>query len=42
MLIESTKADLEEVRHDQNVLLEQNDRLFEDVRALRAYIEASL
>ncbi|KAI3091997.1 hypothetical protein CBS147333_10276 [Penicillium roqueforti] len=40
-LIESTKADLEEVKHDQNVLREQNDRLHEEVRALRAQIEAS-
>ncbi|KAJ5139212.1 uncharacterized protein N7515_004060 [Penicillium bovifimosum] len=29
-LIESTKADLEEVKHDQNVLREQNDRLHEE------------
>jgi hypothetical protein len=40
-LIESTKADLEEVKHDQNVLREQNDKLHEEVRALRAQIEAS-
>jgi hypothetical protein len=40
-LIESTKADLEEVKHDQNVLREQNDRLHEEVRALRAQIEAN-
>ncbi|CDM32767.1 Probable transposable element [Penicillium roqueforti FM164] len=40
-LIESTKADLEEVKHDQNVLREQNDRLHEEVRALRAQIETS-
>ncbi|CRL28128.1 Zinc finger, CCHC-type [Penicillium camemberti] len=29
-LIESTKADLEEVKHDQNILQEQNDRLHEE------------
>lgn len=40
-LIESTKADLEEVKHDQNVLREQNEKLHEEVRALRAQIEAS-
>lgn len=40
-LIESTKANLEEVKHDQNVLREQNDRLHEEVRALRAQIETS-
>ncbi|KAJ5970196.1 uncharacterized protein N7479_000114 [Penicillium vulpinum] len=34
-LIESAKADLEEVKHDQNVLREQNDRLHEEVKALR-------
>jgi hypothetical protein len=40
-LIQSTKADLDEVKHDQNVLREQNDRLHEEVRALRAQIEAN-
>ena len=40
-LIESTKADLEEVKHDQNVLREQNDKLHEEVKALRAQIEAN-
>ena len=39
-LIESTQADLEEVKHDQNVLRDQNDRLYKEVRALRAQIEA--
>jgi hypothetical protein len=38
-LIESTKAEVEEVRHDQNVLRDQNDKLHEEVRALRAQIE---
>jgi peptidoglycan hydrolase CwlO-like protein len=40
-LIESTKADLEEVKHDQNVLREQNEKLHEEVRALRTQIETS-
>ena len=40
-LIESTKADLEEVKHDQNILQEQNDRLHEEVRALKAQIKTS-
>ena len=38
-LIESTKAEIEEVRHDQNVLRDQNDKLHEEVRAMRAQIE---
>ena len=38
-LIESTKSELEEVKHDQNVLREQNEKLYEEVRALRAQIE---
>jgi hypothetical protein len=40
-LIESTKTEIEEVKHDQNVLREQNDRLHEEVKALRAQIEAN-
>jgi Spy/CpxP family protein refolding chaperone len=40
-LIESTKTELEEVKHDQNVLREQNEKLHEEVRALRAQIETS-
>ncbi|KAJ9482385.1 hypothetical protein PENNAL_c0153G11586 [Penicillium nalgiovense] len=40
-LIKSTKADLEEVKHKQNVLREHNDRLHEEVRALGAQIETS-
>jgi hypothetical protein len=40
-LIESTKAEIEEVKHDQNVLREQNDRLHEEVKALRAQIEVN-
>jgi hypothetical protein len=33
-LIESTKSKLEEVKHDQNVLREQNEKLHEEVIAL--------
>lgn len=40
-LIESTKTEIQEVRHDQNVLQEQNEKLHEEVRALRAQIEAA-
>ena len=40
-LIESTKAEIEEVKHDQNVLRDQNEKLHEEVRALRAQIEAA-
>ena len=40
-LIESTKAELEEVKHDQNVLQEQNEKLHEEVKALRAQIETA-
>ncbi|KAJ5346168.1 hypothetical protein N7452_004172 [Penicillium brevicompactum] len=39
-LIESTKAEIEEVRHDQNVLRDQNEKLHEEIRAMRAQIEA--
>ena len=39
-LIQSTKNELLEVRHDQNVLHTQNEKLHEEVRALRAQIEA--
>jgi hypothetical protein len=39
-LIESTKAEIEEVKHDQNVLRDQNEKLHEEVRAIRAQIEA--
>ncbi|KAG2000895.1 hypothetical protein GB937_010718 [Aspergillus fischeri] len=35
-LIESTKAELQEVKHNQNVLYEQNQKLHEEVKALRA------
>jgi hypothetical protein len=33
-LIESTEAELQEVKHDQNVLRDQNENLHEEVRAL--------
>lgn len=40
-LIESTKSELEEVKHDQNVLREQNEKLHEEVIALRTQIETA-
>ncbi|CEJ62844.1 hypothetical protein PMG11_11329 [Penicillium brasilianum] len=39
-LIESTKTELLEVKHDQNFIREQNEKLHEEIRALRAQIEA--
>lgn len=39
-LIECTRGEIQEVKHDQNVLQEQNEKLHEEVRALRAQIEA--
>lgn len=39
-LIQSTKDELLEVKHDQNVLQTQNEKLHEEVRALRAQIDA--
>jgi hypothetical protein len=39
-LIESSKAELLEVKHDQNVIKAQNEKLHEEVCALRAQIEA--
>ena len=39
-LIQSTKNELLEVKHDQNVLHTQNEKLHEEVRALRAQIDA--
>ena len=38
-LIESTKVEIEEVKRHQNVLRDQNDKLHEEVRAMRAQIE---
>ncbi|OGE46890.1 hypothetical protein PENARI_c093G11063, partial [Penicillium arizonense] len=39
-LIQSTKDELFEVKHDQNILQTQNEKLHEEVRALRAQIDA--
>ena len=39
-LIQSTKDELLEVKHDQNVLQTQNEKLYKEVRALRAQIDA--
>ena len=39
-LIESTQSELQEVKHNQNVLQEQNEKLQEEVRALRTQLEA--
>ncbi|OQE66334.1 hypothetical protein PENNAL_c0190G00760 [Penicillium nalgiovense] len=38
-LIESTKAEVQEVNHDQNVLRDQSEKLHEEVKALRTQIE---
>jgi type II secretory pathway component PulC len=35
-LIESTEAEIQEVKHDHIVLQEQNEKLHEEVKALRA------
>ncbi|KAF7136975.1 hypothetical protein CNMCM5793_006679 [Aspergillus hiratsukae] len=40
-LIEATKTEIEEVKHDQNILRDQNEKLHEEVRALRAQLEAT-
>lgn len=40
-LIESTKAELQEVKHDQNVFHEQNQKLHEEVKALSAQLDTS-
>jgi hypothetical protein len=39
-VIESTKAEILEVKHDQNVLRDQNEKLHDEIRALREQIEA--
>lgn len=39
-LIESTKAELQEIEHNQNVLHRQNQKLQEEVKALRAQLES--
>jgi hypothetical protein len=41
ILIEATKTEIEEVKHDQNILRDQNEKLHEEVRALRAQLEAN-
>ncbi|THC87583.1 hypothetical protein EYZ11_012972 [Aspergillus tanneri] len=38
-LIESTKAEILEVKHDQNILLDQNGKLHDKIRTLRERIE---
>jgi hypothetical protein len=38
-VIESTKAEILEVKHDQDVLRDQNEKLHEEIRALRERIE---
>lgn len=40
-VIELTKAEIEEVKRDQNVLRHQNEKLHEEVRAPRAQMEAT-
>lgn len=39
-LIESTHNEIQEVKHNQNVLQDQNEKLHEEVQALQARIEA--
>ena len=39
-LIESTQNEIQEVKHNQNVLRDQNEKLHEEVRALQTRIEA--
>lgn len=39
-LIESTQNEIQEVKHNQNVLQDQNEKLHEEVRALQTRIEA--
>ena len=39
IVIESTKAELLEVKHDQNVLRDQNEKLLDEIRTLREQIE---
>jgi chromosome segregation ATPase len=41
-LIESTKAELQEVKHEQNVLQDQNQKLYEEVKALRTQLDNPL
>ena len=39
--IESTQSELQEIKHSQNVLQEQNEKLYEEVKALRAQVEST-
>lgn len=39
-VIEATQSELQEVKHNQNVLQEQNEKLQEEMRALRTQLEA--
>lgn len=41
VLLETTKTEIEEVKHGQNILRDQNEKLHEEVRALRAQLEAN-
>ncbi|GFF62624.1 hypothetical protein IFM51744_10999 [Aspergillus udagawae] len=41
VLIEATKTKIKEVKHDQNILRNQNEKLHEEVRALRAQLKAN-
>lgn len=38
-VIESTKAELPEIKHDQNILADQNEKLYDEIRALRERVE---
>ncbi|KAJ5515933.1 hypothetical protein N7527_007493 [Penicillium freii] len=42
VVIESTQNGLQEIKYNQNVLQEQNEKLYEEVKALRTQIETSL
>lgn len=39
--IESTQSELQEIKHNQHVLQEQNEKLHEEVKALRAQVEST-
>ncbi|CAG8155241.1 unnamed protein product, partial [Penicillium salamii] len=40
-VIESTQNELQEIKHNQHVLQEQNEKLHEEVKALRAQVESA-
>ncbi|KAJ5240343.1 reverse transcriptase [Penicillium citrinum] len=40
-VIETTQNELQEIKHSQNVLQEQNEKLHEEVKALRAQVESA-